>query len=186
MPSFDHLIYGVPVLLDTVDDLTSRLGVRAGNGGRHLGLGTHNALLALGGHRYLEIAAPDPQQDVDPGTLPFDLDTLDSPKLLGWVARCDDLGSSLSQARELGLDFGEPSEGRRKTPAGGSLQWLATTETICDGMVPFLIEWGRGEHPALDAPAAPIWCPSMSSIRPERRATLAGGSGHRRPCAAGP
>src|SRR5689334_6076153 len=115
MPSFDHLIYGVPVLPDTVDALASRLGVRAGNGGRHPGLGTHNALLSLGRGRYLEIAAADPEQDVEPGTLPFSLDTLTVPRLLGWVARCDHLGSSVSRARELGLDFGDPSEGSRKT-----------------------------------------------------------------------
>lgn len=152
MPSLDHLIYGVPVLSDTVDDLAERLGVRAGSGGQHRDLGTHNALLALGGDCYLEIAAPDPQRTAHPMTLPFDLDRLDHPRLVGWVARCDQLGERVRRAREHGYDFGEPDEGCRQTHAGGSLNWWATSETICDGLVPFLIEWGNGQHPSLTAP----------------------------------
>jgi Glyoxalase-like domain len=44
----DHLIYAVPDLAAAVADLEGRFGVRAQAGGKHIGLGTHNALLALG------------------------------------------------------------------------------------------------------------------------------------------
>lgn len=44
--TIDHLIYGVPDLTDAVDQLERRFGVRAAAGGKHLGVGTHNALLA--------------------------------------------------------------------------------------------------------------------------------------------
>jgi hypothetical protein len=151
MPSLDHLIYGVPVLPDMVEELAERLGVRADSGGQHLGLGTHNALLALGDDCYLEIVAPDPRQNPEIGTLPLGLDELERPRLVGWVARCDGIGSHVARARKLGCDVGEPLAGGRKTQAGGFLDWWATTESICDGVVPFLIEWG-GQHPARTAP----------------------------------
>jgi hypothetical protein len=67
------------------------------------------------------------------------LDLLDSPRLLGWVVRCDAIAYHVTHARERGCDFGDPSEGDRETATGGSLRWRATTDTICGGLVPFLI-----------------------------------------------
>ena len=47
----DHIIYAAPDLDSAVDDLETRLGVRAAGGGQHIGQGTHNKLLALGPRR---------------------------------------------------------------------------------------------------------------------------------------
>jgi hypothetical protein len=44
----DHLVYAAPDLTTAVADLEDRFGVRAQAGGRHIGLGTRNAPLALG------------------------------------------------------------------------------------------------------------------------------------------
>ena len=58
----DHLVYATPDVEQSVAELEARLGVRASPGGQHLGLGTYNALLALGEACYLEIVGPDPLQ----------------------------------------------------------------------------------------------------------------------------
>jgi hypothetical protein len=44
----DHLVYATPDLKLGIHKLEKLLGVRATPGGQHLGLGTRNALIALG------------------------------------------------------------------------------------------------------------------------------------------
>ena len=56
----DHLVYAVPSLPAAIADVAERFGVRAQAGGKHTGLGTHNALLALGPGRTWRSSLPTP------------------------------------------------------------------------------------------------------------------------------
>jgi hypothetical protein len=81
----DHLVYAAPDLATAVADVAERFGVRAQAGGKHIGLGTHNALLALGPQTYLEIIAPDPGQPEPSLPRPFGVDGVcqESPTATG-------------------------------------------------------------------------------------------------------
>ena len=62
-PSIDHFMYAVPNLDDGIKWAEETFGVPPKFGGVHVGLGTQNALLSLGS-TYLELIAPDPEQDL--------------------------------------------------------------------------------------------------------------------------
>lgn len=148
----DHLVYAVPDLEDGVAELERRLGVRASGGGRHTGLGTHNALLSLGPHTYLEVIAPDPDQPAPEGPLPFGVADASGPALVAWALAVDDVASAAERARRAGLDLGRIVPGRRTTTDGTLLRWQLTENALAGGAVPFLISWGDTPHPAASAP----------------------------------
>ncbi len=154
-PAVDHLVYAVPDLDAAIDELEHRLGVRPMPGGKHAGLGTHNALLALGEGAYLEAIAPDPDQPAPARPRPFGLDTLRGPRLVTWAARVDDVDGCVDRARAAGYDPGQVVPLARDRPDGARLQWRLTMrqEAAGDGLVPFLIDWGTTTHPSRSAPA---------------------------------
>ena len=148
----DHLIYAAPDLAAAVADLEGRFGIRAQAGGKHVDLGTHNALLALGPRTYLEIIAPDPGQPEPPSPRPFGIEGVTHGKLVGWALACDDIDRAVAEARSHGYDPGEVVDGHRVDPSGTVLRWRATRSEQADDLVPFFICWGGTEHPARSAP----------------------------------
>jgi hypothetical protein len=147
----DHLIYAAFDLDTAIADLAQRFGVRAQAGGKHIGLGTHNALLALGPRTYLEIIAPDPEQP-EPSMPALGVRGTTRSGLVAWALACDDIDGMVAAARSRGYDPGEVSDGQRTEPAGTVLRWRAAFNAQADGLVPFLICWGGTEHPARSAP----------------------------------
>lgn len=149
----DHLIWAVPDLDDGVREMEERTGVRAAYGGRHPGVGTHNAILDLGQRRYLEILAPDPSQTrfSSFGALVRDLRR---PKLLSWAVRTDDVRAVGDSAQRGGLLPGVVLSLSRRTPAGVTLSWrlLQIDGHDFGPLVPIFIEWRTDEHPSRQSP----------------------------------
>jgi hypothetical protein len=148
----DHLVYAVPSLPAAIADIAGRFGVQAQAGGKHVGLGTHNALLALGSRTYLEIIAPDPEQLEPSLPRPFGVDGVSHGRLAGWALACDDIDAAVARARRHGYDPGEVIDGRRARPSGTALRWRMTRSQTAGSLAPFLISWGDAEHPAASAP----------------------------------
>jgi hypothetical protein len=151
--AFDHMILGVNDLERGIVFVEERTGVRAIFGGVHPGRGTQNALLALGGRRYLEIMAPDPKQAVvrqHP-----EIKEMREPRLVGWAAHTDDIAALAKRAADAGFPGVGPIDGSRVRPDGQTLRWrLFNLKDDHGGLLPFFIEWSRDSvHPSVDAPS---------------------------------
>lgn len=150
IPAIDHLVYATPDLDATVQALAERFGVHPSIGGQHPGLGTRNALLALGPRVYLEIVGPDPEQPPPDAPRWFGIDTLDAPRLVTWCASASDLSALHARAHAAGLPLGAVRDGGRLRPDGVRLSWQVTSPftVLEDGLVPFVIDWLDSPHPA--------------------------------------
>ncbi len=154
LPAVDHLVYAAPSLDAGIEAMAERLGVTAAYGGKHTGIGTHNALLSLGHGVYLEIIAPDPDQPRPSGPLPFGLGELHEPGLVAWALAVTEIESRAESARDAGYDPGPVIAMARALPDGGELRWRLTLRRPAagDGLVPFLIQWEPGPHPSASSP----------------------------------
>jgi len=149
----DHLVYATPDVDDTVEDLATRLGVRAAVGGRHEGRGTRNALIALGPRSYLEIIGPDSSQPTPSRPRWFGIDELNRPRLATWAANATDLHALAAPGSKAAALLGAVVSGSRTRPDGVILRWTLTDPIMAPGgIVPFLIDWGSSPHPAVSAP----------------------------------
>jgi hypothetical protein len=147
----DHLVYATPDLTAAVESIERLLGVQATPGGQHPGVGTRNALIALGDATYLEIIGPDPGQPRPPQPRRFGIDDLKAPKLVTWAAKSSDLEQLTSDALRTGIQLGPINPGSRRNPQGVLLSWRVTLTNLADGIVPFFIDWGQTPHPARTA-----------------------------------
>ncbi len=107
LSSVDHLVYATPDLDLGIRAIEDLLGVRATVGGQHPGLGTRNALVALGPNTYLEIIGPDLEQPRLSEPRRFGIDELKAPRLVGWVAKGTKLEELARRAHGAGIGLGE-------------------------------------------------------------------------------
>jgi len=152
----DHLLLGVSDLDRGIAWVEKTTGVQAMVGGSHPGVGTRNALLSLGGRRYLEIIAPDPAQKAF--NFRIDVRKLSEPRLITWAAATRDIDALAKKAREAGLEVFGPQPGSRERPDGKVLRWKTLgikVDLAADGVdpIPFFIEWAPDSlHPSQDSP----------------------------------
>ena len=133
----DHVIYAAENLDVAAARIEAQLGLVAGAGGRHEGLGTHNRIVPLGGG-YLELlAVADPEEaartEFGRGLLARLAGNGDG--LLGWVVAVDDIDDV---ARRLGTPV---STIRR---AGLSARLTGLAEAIHEPILPFFISRDPG------------------------------------------
>ncbi|MER5452524.1 VOC family protein [Streptomyces sp. NPDC002766] len=173
----DHLVLATPDLAATVADFTRRTGVPPAPGGAHVGRGTRNFLVSLGGSSYLEIIGPDPEQTEPDGPRPFAVDDLAVARTVTWAVSPPDLDAAVTSARARGYDPGDIRPMSRRRPDGTLLRWRLTDGDTQhpSGLVPFLIDWGSAVHPSASGlPVTPLLRLSASAPDPaELRPLLA-------------
>ncbi|HXZ48233.1 MAG TPA: VOC family protein [Usitatibacter sp.] len=129
--------------------VASRLGAATVPGGKHALMGTHNRLLGLGGRRYLEVIAIDPEAPPPGRPRWYALDgpamraRLErGPALIHWVVRVPDIERALQ---------GYPERVEVLEAARGDLAWRigvpADGRLPCGGACPTLIQWKGDAHP---------------------------------------
>jgi Glyoxalase-like domain len=146
----DHVVMVCANLESGAAWLERTLGVPLAPGGQHIGFGTHNRLLQLGGGAYLELIAPDPSQKDVARARPFSLDQFrpEVPTLVHFVASTKNLDQALPQL------FYVP--GAATTMRRGNLQWKISSSP--DGLLkhggtlPTVIEWPADVHPSRNLP----------------------------------
>jgi glyoxalase-like protein len=165
----DHLIVAAATLEQGETHIESRLGVRPTRGGKHVAMGTHNSLLKLGPKTYLEVLAIDPDAAAPQRPRWFELDTAamrdalrDTPRLLHWVARTQDIDAArrvYSAAGDVHVMTRGAFEWRMTIPADGRLP--------AGGVLPTLIEWKDARHPTDSMPDAGIRLVALGGAHPE-------------------
>ena len=156
MTVIDHFVIAAPDLDEAVSWFGELTGITPSAGGAHPGIGTRNALVALGERTYIEVIAPDPDQPDPAMSRPFGIDDLTAPRLTGFAVSPDDIDDAVARLRtEAGIDLGSVSSMSRLRPDGVELAWRLTRSVAApDGpVIPFLIDWGDSPHPAATAAA---------------------------------
>lgn len=143
----DHIVIACARLDEGVNWVEQKLGVRPQAGGRHIAMGTHNAVLKLGPQIYLEVIAIDPDGSAPSRPRWFALDDpamqarlATGPALVTWVLRCELLAASCARVPDLG-EILSMSRGdlhwQIAVPEDGSLPY--------SGVLPAAIQWAAAD-----------------------------------------
>ena len=165
----DHLVYASNDLPSASAAAAELLGFTPTPGGHHVGKGTYNELLSLGGATYLEVIGPDPQQAAPEGPRPFGIDGVTRPALVAWCVRPRrPLIQIITEARVIGVELGDVSAMSRRRPDDVLLEWELTLPQL-DGpfglALPFMIDWGESAHPT-DSLAAAVELVELTVAHP--------------------
>lgn len=155
----DHVVIGVPDLDEAVKAYRD-LGFDVRMGGRHVGRGTHNALIRFGPD-YLELMSV--FDGAEAATDPFAaslLRFLDGRVggLIGYVLACDDVSDLRERMTASEMTSVGPLAMSRRRPDGALLSWkmLIPGEISWRRPLPTVIEWDQpaSERGGMDGPSA--------------------------------
>ncbi len=166
----DHLVVAAADLDAGAAWLEAHLGVPLAPGGKHAVMGTHNRLLKLGPRLYLELIAIDPAAPAPARPRWFGLDDPETqrtiaerPRLVHWVARCEDIDAATAACTEPLGDilelFRSDFRWRITVPPAGRRPGA--------GLVPSLIQWLSPCHPAERLPDAACSLMKLEGFHPE-------------------
>ena len=148
---FDHLVVAVRSLDEGIAEFERLTGIKAGVGGKHPGRGTENALVSLGGGKYVEIIAP--QAGVTLSPRDEGMRKLDRLRIIGWAVSVTDVPAAIAALKGAGFSTSPPQPGARVTPSGERLEWTTFGLAEQIAMAPFFINWGATtKHPSTTAP----------------------------------
>ncbi len=148
--SLDHFIYAGRDLEALSQQFEHLTGVVPGKGGRHPGMGTHNALASLGPDIYFELLAVDPTQtDTLDGTMGARLKAMGEPRLLGYMLRGQELERQQAVLTKFGIGA-DLFEASRNAIDGKTLRWrlLIPHAHPLGDFIPKFIDWQDTVHPA--------------------------------------
>jgi hypothetical protein len=166
----DHVTVAASTLASGVDYVTALTGAAPRPGGKHVAMGTHNALMRLGSRVYLEIIAIDPDGVKPDRPRWFNLDDpalqteiAKRPRLVAWAARTDDIDGALTSS-PIPL-------GRAQPFTRGNYRWRLTVSDDGrlpgDGILPLLIQWDVAMHPADALPDSGVSIVGISATHPD-------------------
>ena len=170
MTELDHITVAAHTLAQGLAYLRDALGIDLPAGGAHPRMATHNHLLRLGDSVFLELIAIDPAAPAPDRPRWFQLDDpalqaelAVTPRLITWVVRTHQIAETfLASTAPLGAI--EPM--RR-----GDLRWLITFPndgTLPQGgMMPSLIQWPDGPHPASRMPDLGCSLDRLEAVHPD-------------------
>jgi Glyoxalase-like domain len=175
--ALDHLVVAAQTLSAGCAFVEAQLGVLPRPGGQHVTMGTHNALIGLGPGQYLEIIAIDPDGERPARSRWYDLDEprmraalAEGPRLIHWAAQTDDIDAVKTRSR---IDLGPVNPMAR-----GDLRWRLTIPDDGHlpgaGLIPTLIQWPAGTHPADRLPDSGVRLVTLAGEHPDPAAIRAG------------
>lgn len=132
----DHVLWAASDLEAATRDLEGRLGVARAGGGRHEGLGTHNAILPLGGG-YLEVLAIADAGEAASSPLGIAVGRrlTQGDGLMGWAVVVDDVAAHAERLGTPIVTIARPGFRARLTGVG---------EAAVDPWRPFFLQRDEG------------------------------------------
>jgi hypothetical protein len=168
--TLDHLVVAAATLADGIEYIGEITGVTPQPGGKHVAMGTHNALVRLSAETFLEIIAIDPEGVKPARPRWFELDNIalqaelaERPRLIHWVARTTGIERAAAGcAFPLGIVH---------PMARGTYRWRITIpddgSLPAKGIVPTLIEWDVPQHPAESLPKSNVSIAGLAAAHPD-------------------